>query len=315
MRYRIAAKTELIKEPAASGDIGGTGQPFEDPRPFHISEVPQKIVLVLAYVEMVDDQHHNAIKKAAQFLYSLDKKQAEYITQWQGGITVWDNKGESIKVEPRHWLDEQIKEIKAQYKTGQPHKQEAWEVWPSPYSQALLDGTVESFPPTEAGYRAACLASLSNDNPFVWAFVQSEFVQRHPDNKPLIDRAIRAGFIIHQNKVRPQKNRRGENQSILAYVSPLDIAKEKDYTVKYRGILSCNCEDHEASWQAQNGKEYPPPVQLTAPGYTQHYAPYLEKIGICCEHVIACVLRAKIRAYKIEERDRIIERRIHPNEL
>lgn len=102
----IHQKQHLIKEPVEHGDLGGSGEPWEDPRPLHISQIEVKIALALQYVEMEDNPYHNAIKESARLLVSWGYGEAKYITQWADFTTVWKLKGETIKVCPADWSED-----------------------------------------------------------------------------------------------------------------------------------------------------------------------------------------------------------------
>ena len=205
----------------------------------------------------------------------------------------------------------EVREIKAQYSTS--GIQEAWEVWQGRYAEALRWGQVETFEPTEEGYRQACLASLRNDNQLIWAFLEKEIINKHPDNLPLIDRAIRAGFLIHRRAIRRQYNRRGQNQYVVAYVAPLDELREKDYIVTRHVEFGCTCRDWLEAARIDRCENYEPPVRVGWSPFPPGHAPRLEGIGRCCEHIIAVILYAKLKCYIAEEMDRIVERMIHPD--
>lgn len=186
-----------------------------------------------------------------------------------------------------------------------------WEIWPNmPYSAAVQLGQVISFPDDESGFRLACLASLEQTNPMVHSFVK-EILELRAQEYPLVDRAIRAGFIVHQLGVRRQLNRRGKNQYVVAYVDSLDKSRAEPYTVTRHTEFGCTCEDWKKGKRAQMTEaEDPPKVAYMPVGH----APHVEEIGVCCEHVLAVILKAKIDQFLIEETEKIIERKIHPND-
>lgn len=201
--------------------------------------------------------------------------------------------------------------------TKQPERK--WEVWPNmPHSAAVqLEGVV-SFPDDESGFRLACLKSLEQTNALVHSFVK-EILELRAQEYPLVDRAIRAGFIVHQLGVKRQLNRRGKNQYVVAYVDSLDKSRAdirpevgSPYTVTRHVEFGCTCEDWKKSKRAHVAAEPAPPRVAYQP---VGHAPHLEGLGVCCEHVLAVILKAKIDAFVTDETENIIERRIHPNGL
>lgn len=122
-----------------------------------------------------------------------------------------------------------------------PHER-VWETWDDsqPYEYALLIGGVVAFPAGIEGKRAALLAALRNTDPITYVFTM-EAIKAHPTDGSYIDRAIKAGYLVLNDKVRPVLNRRGRNQFIAAYVDSCS-REGVEYVVRHQADFVCNCE-------------------------------------------------------------------------
>lgn len=287
MLYSVTEKTGLtkIREPF---DVDPPNEPGN-----HISDIEWKVAQNLAFIKLLNGPYHNAIRKAAQYLYSKQKKTAEYITQWDEGATVWEYKGERLIVLNSDWLEHDL---------------------PRTYIAevaVLYQGKTARPEPTREEIRVKDFARLKRDNAFVWAFVNDEIVQKQPANGPLIDRAIRAGFLIHDQAVRKQLNRRGKNQGVVAYVTPLEDKQKGDYIVTRGAEFNCTCQDwiKGARVHVEHGLG-----RVAAKCFgegPEGYAPYKQGVGVCCEHVLAIILMVKVDAHIIEATDELMERKMH----
>lgn len=142
---------------------------------------------------------------------------------------------------------------------------------------ARIIGT-EVFPPGAEGKRAAMLCALGNDAPEIAEWVES-LIEGHPDNAGLIDRAIRAGYLLAAGHVKWLRIVEGFFEAEV-----ISSQQETRYRVwSNSGHIHCDCAD----WENGHAHKF---------GRSQgSHAPHIPGLGICCKHGLAVWLAVRMK--------------------
>ena len=133
------------------------------------------------------------------------------------------------------------------------------------------DGKILTFPAGQEGKLAAQMSALTHDIPAAAAQIDA-LLQKHPNNKAIHNRLLRAGFILRDN---PPELLHAQHYRIQSQSNPLT----KYITWFRNGESHCMCKD----WRGGN--------QLHTYGWeVKHPAPYLNGLGVACKHILAAYI-------------------------